>query len=296
MLTNTEKSIILDTIYQLGKLVNVSLEESDVRELLGLTPLEEQGVEEVLAVEEREEVSHQQYLITGRLLKDSEKVELPPVHSGELDVSLLVKKCYLSGDYMFDEAGRVYDVAEGGYLITERMDGTDEEYYQLVINRMIINVPLSYVKGYVKGNEDEHVGLLKDAIKVIEHDTKVVWAKEEEASRLAYTKRIKERESNRYREHMETSGLKLLHTPYTLTSEGRVYDAELGRLLSINNKGYTKVYKGLKTEVNVSMEHVKNVLEHGDFKVFLKKEVYTGEQCDKMWYQYQQSMLTPVEG
>src|SRR5699024_12006851 len=89
MLTNTKKSIILDTIYRLGKLVNVSLEESDVRELLGLTSLEEQGVEEVLAVEE---VSRQ-YHITGRLLKDSEKVELPPVHSGELDVSLLVKKC-----------------------------------------------------------------------------------------------------------------------------------------------------------------------------------------------------------
>src|SRR5699024_6380430 len=223
MLTNTEKSIILDTIYRLGKLVNVSLEESDVRELLGLTSLE------VLAVEEREEVSHQ-YHITGRLLKDSEKVELPPVHSGELDVSLLVKKCYLSGDYMFDEEGRVYDVVEGGYLITERRDGMDEEYYQLVINRMIINVPLSYVKGYVKGNEDEHVGLLKDAIKGIEHDTKVIWAKEEEARRLAYTERIKERESNRYRGHMETSGLKLIHTPYTLTSEGRVYDAELGRL------------------------------------------------------------------
>lgn len=270
-----QNTVIIEAIYKLGKLVNPNLEMDEVTR--------------VLTVNDETET----FIFSGKgLLEGDALQEQPNVLIAEREEGLSVRDCHIDSDYKFSEDGRVYDVFSGGYLPVESEN--NQNSVQLTLNRTVINMPVEFVQYYAttsgKGRADK---LLEDALVSIKNKTyKEESKRKEEAVQLRLHKQ-REAQSERYLFHTKTKGLRLSHTPYILTEEGRVYDIELGRLRAVNNKGYTtNLRKGFVVPKNLSIDAVKNILENKDFTVLIDKLGYSEKTCELMWEDYQNRLDT----
>ena len=271
-----KQEVIVNSIYNLGRLIKPELQLSEVEQVLGV---EDEGSLSSVGLTDKGTV----FKFTGKLVADTNALdEAPKVLHMEMVELLETKVCHMDDTYIFSEDGRVYDELFGGYIDCEGK-GT----VQVTIDRLIINLPKQFISYYVNGQEEEVNKVLEDAVNVLRNRSTSYLNKLKEEEQKARLEKEKEAQSERYRHHKEIEGMHLFHTPYVLTEEGRVYDKELGRLRAVNNRGYTTgLRKGFTIPMNLSIDNVKHMMETQDFTILIDRGGYTEHQCTKMWEHY----------
>lgn len=270
-----KQEVIVNSIYNLGRLIKPELQLSEVEQVLGV---EDEGSLSSVGLTDKGTV----FKFTGKLVADTNALdEAPKVLHMEKDSLLETKVCHMDDTYIFSEDGRVYDELFGGYIDCEGKDTV-----QVTIDRLVINLPKQFVSYYVKGGEEAKKELA-EAVMVLRNRSTCYLNKLKEEEEKARLEREKEAQSERYRHHREITGMQLFHTPYVLTEEGRVYDTDLGRLRAVNNRGYTTgLRKGFTIPMNLSIDNVKHMMETQDFTILIERAGYTEHQCTKMWEHY----------
>lgn len=271
---STKQEVIVNSIYNLGRLVKPGLQLSEVEQVLGV---EDEGKVGIIEKETG-------FIFKGKMLAVTNKLEgIPELIHTELEDSIKTRACHLDDTYIFTEDGRVYDSLFEGYIKTEETDTV-----QVTIDRLVINLPKQFISYYVNGQEEEVNKVLEYAVNVLRNRSTSYLNKLKEEEQKARLEKEKEAQSERYHHHKEIEGMYLFHTPYVLTEEGRVYDKELGKLRAVNNRGYTtNLRKGFTIPMNLSISNVKYMLETQDFKILIERGGYTEHQCQKMWEFYQ---------
>ena len=270
----TKQEVIVNSIYNLGRLIKPELQLSEIKEVLGVEDEAKVGVIE----------KETGFIFKGKMIADTNKIEdMPELLHTELEDSIKTRACHLDDTYVFTEDGRVYDSLFEGYIKTEETDTV-----QVTIDRLVINLPKQFISYYVNGQEEEVNKVLEDAVNVLRNRSTSYLNKLKNEEQKARLEKEKEAQSERYHHHKEIEGMHLFHTPYVLTEEGRVYDKELGKLRAVNNRGYTtNLRKGFTIPMNLSINNIKHMMETQDFKILIERGGYTEHQCQKMWEFYQ---------
>lgn len=279
-----QQAVILESIYNLGKLINPDLGLRDVENLLLDTHKGEV------------ELGHNDFNFTGKLLMATDVLhKTPKVTLSELDNAVHTRECHIDSAFMFSEDGRVYDEFLAGYIHPESVNG--EDTVQVTLNRTVINMPLNFVRYYATAEDTKKANeRLDEALSTIRSSTMRDESKRKEEERKERLHKERESQSERYLFHTKTKGMRLAGTPYILTEEGRVFDTEIGRLRAVNNKGYTtNLTKGFTIPMNLSINNIKNMFNNQDFKALIERAGYTEYQCNTMWDEYQKTLQNKEE-
>lgn len=284
-----QQEVIIEAIFNLGKLVKQELDIEEVRNLLGVNQRKEE-------IEAEEELSKQVFTFTGKRLSDTESLHKNPgVHLTDLDAKVHIRECHIDDTYKFSEDGRVYDEFLNGYIKPEVKN--KQNTVQIMLNRTVINMSEDFVRYYAITTDTKHANkLLDDALEDIRSSSDKAEIKRKKELDKIRLQKERESQSERYNYHTKTQGMHLAHTPYILTEEGRVFDTELGKLRAVNNRGYTtSLTKGFTVPINLSIKNIKDILEKQDFTSLIERTNYTEYQCIKMWEDYQKTLQLKEE-